>query len=136
MVAAFDHYPLLMSLANTVLTGPAPSGLEALSAQLEQVLQFHAAHGGPFLQSVELEYATRRIARAWLAAALPEGATAVALARSRRGVWRGRVGGRARTRTPPVGRGGVPASVARATERARTAQRVTSVIRILILEGC
>ena len=72
MVAAFDHYLLLMSLANTVLTGPAPSGLEALSAQLAQVLQFHAAHGGPFLQSVELEYATRRIARAWLAEALPE----------------------------------------------------------------
>jgi hypothetical protein len=60
-----------MSATNTTRAGPAPVGLEAPCAYLEQVLRFHAANGGPFPRSAELEYATRRFARAWLAARLP-----------------------------------------------------------------
>ena len=40
--------------------------LAAPLAYLVQVVAFHAAHGGPFLRSIELEYAVRRLARAWL----------------------------------------------------------------------
>jgi hypothetical protein len=61
-----------MSAINTTRAGPAPAGLEAPCAYLEQVLRFHAANGGPFPRSAELEYAARRLARAWLAARLPE----------------------------------------------------------------
>lgn len=57
---------------HALVTSAAPSGVEASCAYLEQVLRFHAANGGPFLRSVELEYAVRQVARAWVAAGLPE----------------------------------------------------------------
>lgn len=48
----------------------APAGLEAPCADLDNVLSFQAASGGPCPHSLELEYATRRLARAWLGAGL------------------------------------------------------------------
>lgn len=59
-----------MYATTTSLAGAAPAGLEAPCAYLGQVLNFHAAHGGPFPRSRELEHAVRRLARAWLAAGL------------------------------------------------------------------
>ncbi|HUQ82437.1 MAG TPA: hypothetical protein VM076_14915 [Gemmatimonadaceae bacterium] len=49
-----------------------PSGpLDGPSKYLEEVLAFQAAHGGPFPRSRELEYAVRRVARAWVRAEVP-----------------------------------------------------------------
>ena len=55
-----------------LLTRPAPSGVEAPCAYLDEVLAFQAANGGPFLRSLELEYAVRSLARAWVAAGICE----------------------------------------------------------------
>jgi hypothetical protein len=49
---------------------PTPSGLEAHCRYLDDVLAFQAANGGPFLRSLELEYAVRRLTRAWVRAGL------------------------------------------------------------------
>ena len=54
------------------LTRPAPSGAEAPCAYLDEVLAFQTTNGGPFLGSLELEYAARALARAWMAAGLSE----------------------------------------------------------------
>jgi hypothetical protein len=49
---------------------PAPSGLEAHCRYLDDVLAFQTANGGPFLRSLELEYAVRHLTRAWVRAGL------------------------------------------------------------------
>lgn len=49
---------------------PAPAGVEAECAYLDWVLAFQVAHGGPFVRSVELEYAVRCLTRAWIGAGL------------------------------------------------------------------
>jgi hypothetical protein len=72
-----------------------PSGpLDAPSKYLEEVLAFQAAHGGPFLHSLELEYAVRRLARAWVRADAPLrtlrawlAAVAAGALAERRAVW-------------------------------------------------
>jgi hypothetical protein len=40
-----------------------PAGLELACARVAEVLSFQAANGGPVLDSRELEYASRRLAR-------------------------------------------------------------------------
>jgi len=61
-------------------TQPAPAGLDAECRYLDDVLTFQAAHGGPFPRSRELEYAVRRLARAWARAGIPERALGAWLA--------------------------------------------------------
>jgi hypothetical protein len=51
---------------------PAPAGVEGECAYLDYVLAFQAANGGPFAGSLELEYAVRRLTRAWVRAGLPQ----------------------------------------------------------------
>ena len=53
------------------LPRPAPS-LDGPCASLDEVLAWQAANGGPVLESRELSDATRRLARAWAQAELPE----------------------------------------------------------------
>jgi hypothetical protein len=51
---------------------PLPLGVEEACRYLDAVLAFQAAHGGPFLRSLELEFAVRRLTRAWVRACLAE----------------------------------------------------------------
>jgi hypothetical protein len=60
-----------MWFLGAVLPNAPLTHLEAPYMYLAQVLAFHAANGGPFLHSAELDYAARRLARAWVVADLP-----------------------------------------------------------------
>jgi hypothetical protein len=69
-VANVDRIRVMATHATPPAYAPAPSGLEAHCRYLDDVLVFQTANGGPFLRSLELEYAVRHLTRAWVRAGL------------------------------------------------------------------